>query len=141
VPADDLMVFRYADYGSVAYGLVVIVNPKFAADKPDAVRGFLRAVTAGTRLAISQPAQAIDDVMAQMDGVSRDLELERLRAVIRDNILTDDVRRDGLGDVDPARFEASLDEIANDFSFRRRPSLADIVDNSFLPDLPGRKIN
>lgn len=141
VPADDLAVFRYADYGSAAYGLVVIVNPKFAADRPDAVRGFLRAVIAGTRLAISQPAQAIDDVVAQMDGGSRDLELERLRIVLHDNILTDDVKRDGLGGLDPARFEASLGEIAEDFSFRKRPSAADIFDQSFLPDPAGRKID
>jgi NitT/TauT family transport system substrate-binding protein len=141
VPADDLAVFRYADYGSVAYGTVVIVNPKFAADRPEAVRGFLRAVAAGMRLTISQPAQAIDDVIAQMDGGSRDLELERLRIVIHDNILTDDVKRDGLGGLDPARFEASLGEIAEDFSFRKRPSAAEIFDSTFLPDLAGRKID
>jgi NitT/TauT family transport system substrate-binding protein len=141
VPADDLAVFRYADYGSVAYGTAVIVNPKFAADRPEAVRGFLRAVVIGMRLAVSQPEQAIDDVIAQMDGGSRELERERLRVVMHDNILTDDVKRDGLGGLDPARFEASLGEIAEDFSFRKRPSVADIFDGTFLPDPAGRKID
>ncbi len=31
VPADDLTVLRYADYGCEAYGFALIVNPKFAA--------------------------------------------------------------------------------------------------------------
>jgi NitT/TauT family transport system substrate-binding protein len=51
VPADDLAVLRYADYGCEAYGFAVIVNPAFAAARPEAVKGFLRAVIAGTHLA------------------------------------------------------------------------------------------
>ena len=42
VPADDLAVLRYAEYGCEAYGLVLIVNPALAAAKPEAVKG-LRA--------------------------------------------------------------------------------------------------
>src|SRR5258708_14880727 len=75
VPADDLAVFRYADYGSAAYGLALIVNPKFAAARPDAVKAFVRAITAATQLAIKDPDKAIDDVMTQMDNGTRDLEL------------------------------------------------------------------
>ncbi len=141
VPSADLAVFRFADYGSAAYGLSVIVNPKFAKEKPEAVRAFLRAVTAGTQLAIRQPAQAVDAVIAAMDDGSRDIELERLRTVLADNVLTDDVKRDGLGGIDAARFEASLGEIAEDHSFRKRPTAADIFDDSFLPGSVGRKIN
>lgn len=141
VPADDLAVFRFADYGSAAYGVAVIVNPKFAATKPDAVRAFVRAVTAGTQLTIKQPAKAIDDVITQMENGSRELELTRLRIAISDNILTDDVRRDGLGGIDATRFDASLNEIAEDFTFRKRPTAADIFDDSFLPGSVGRKIN
>ena len=39
VPADDLAVLRYADYGCEAYGFAVIANPAFAAAKPDAREG------------------------------------------------------------------------------------------------------
>jgi NitT/TauT family transport system substrate-binding protein len=141
VPADDLAVFRFADYGSAAYGVAIIVNPKFAATKPDAVRAFVRAVTASTQLTIKQPAKAIDDVVTQMENGSRELELTRLRIAISDNILTDDVRRDGLGGIDATRFDASLNEIAEDFTFRKRPTAADIFDDSFLPGSVGRKIN
>src|SRR6266436_5917808 len=79
VPSDDLAVLRYADYGCEAYGFAVIVNPAFAAAKPDAVKGFLRAVIAGTQIAIKDPARAVDDVVSLMDDGSRELELDRLR--------------------------------------------------------------
>jgi NitT/TauT family transport system substrate-binding protein len=141
VPADDLAVFRFSDYGSAAYGLAVIVNPKFATAKPDAVRAFVRAITAGTQLTIKEPTKAIDDVMTQMENGNRELELTRLRIAITDNILTDDVRRDGLGGIDIARFDASLNEIADDFTFKKRPTAADIFDDSYLPGSVGRKIN
>jgi NitT/TauT family transport system substrate-binding protein len=141
VPADDLAVLRYADYGCEAYGFAVIVNPAFAAAKPSAVKGFLRAAIAGTDLAIREPGHAADEVVSRMDGGSRDLELERLRTLIRDNILTGEVKRNGIGGVDPARLERSIDQIAEDFKFHKRPSAADIFDDAFLPRLDGRLIN
>ena len=141
VPADDLAVLRYADYGCEAYGFAVIVNPAFAATKPEAVKGFVRAVIAGTHLAIREPERTAEDVVSLMDGGSRELELERLRTLISDNILTGEVRRNGIGGVDPARLERSINQIAEDFKFQKRPSAADIFDDAFLPPLGGRLIN
>lgn len=141
VPADDLAVLRYADYGCEAYGFAVIVNPAFAAARPESVKGFLRAVIAGTQAAIREPERAADDVVSRMDGGSRDLELERLHTVISDNILTGEVQRNGIGGIDTARFDRAIDQIAEDFKFRKRPSPADIFDDSFLPPLNGRLIN
>ena len=141
VPADDLAVLRYADYGCEAYGFAVIVNPAFAAAKPDAVKGFIRAVIAGMHLAIKEPERAVDEVVSRMDGGSRDLELERLQTVMRDNILTGEVRRNGIGGIDPARLERAIDQLAEDSKFQKRPAAADIFDESFLPPLGGRLIN
>jgi NitT/TauT family transport system substrate-binding protein len=141
VPADDLAVFRYADYGCEAYGFAVIVNPAFAAAKPEAVKGFLRALIGGIHLTIREPGRAADEVVSRMDDGSRDLELERLRTVISDNLLTGEVQRNGIGGIDPARLSRSIDQIAEDFKFRKRPTPADIFDDSFLPPLNGRLVN
>ncbi|TPQ25562.1 nitrate ABC transporter substrate-binding protein, partial [Bradyrhizobium guangdongense] len=62
VPAGDLVVLRYADYGCEAYGFAVVVNPAFAAAKPDAVRGFMRALIAGLNATVKDPERAVDDV-------------------------------------------------------------------------------
>jgi NitT/TauT family transport system substrate-binding protein len=141
VPADDLAVFRYADYGCEAYGFAIIVNPAFAASRPEAVKGFLRAVVAGTHLAIQRPERAVDEVISRMDGGSRDLELERLRTLIHDNILTREVQSRGIGGIDPARLDRSIGQIAEGFKFEKRPSAADIFDDAFLPPLGDRLVN
>lgn len=141
IPADDLAVFRFAEFGCAAYGLAVIVNPKVAATRRDTVKRFVRSVTEGVRLTIRQPDKAIDEVMTQMDGGTRELELARLKIAIGDNILTDDVKRDGFGGIDAGRFEASLDAIAQDVALRKRPVAADVFDAAFLPDADGRKVN
>lgn len=141
VPSGDLVVLRYADHGCEAYGFAVVVNPGFTAAKPDAVRGFLRALIAGINATVKDPERAVDDVVSRMDDGVRDLELERLRTVLADNILTDEVRRNGLGDIDPARLERAIDQIAQDFKFRKRPTAGDVFDGSFLPPVGGRLIN
>jgi NitT/TauT family transport system substrate-binding protein len=141
VPASDLAVFRFSDYGCEAYGLALIVAPAFASAKPEAVRGMARAVIAGTHLAIKDPMAAVDEVVGQIEGGSQELELERLRSVISDNILTEEVKRNGIGGIDPARLERSIDEIAEDYKFRRRPVAFDIFDGSFLPPADGRMMN
>ncbi|MBV9983578.1 ABC transporter substrate-binding protein [Bradyrhizobium sp.] len=141
IPASDLAVLRFSDYGGESYGFALIVNPAFAAGKAEAVRGLVRATIAGTHLAIKDPAAAADEVAALIDGGSRELELERLRTVLADDILTDEVRQKGLGGIDPARLDRSIGQIGEDFKFRKRPTPADIFDDSFLPPADGRMIN
>ena len=141
VPADDLAVLKFADYGCEAYGFAVIVNPALAATKPEAVKGFVRAVIGGLNLVIKDPAGAAAEVANRMDGGSKDLELERLQSILRDNILTSEVKRNGIGAIDPARFERSIDQVAEDFKFQKRPQASDIFDDQFLPPLNGRLIN
>jgi NitT/TauT family transport system substrate-binding protein len=80
-------------------------------------------------------------VLTQMDGGSRELELERVRTVLRDNIATGEVRRDGIGTASAERFEKSLEQIALDFKFRNKPALQDVFDNAFLPPAGSRKID
>ena len=141
VPADDLAVLRFADYGCEAYGFAIIVNPQLAAAKPEAVKGFVRSVIGGVHLTVKDPAGAVLEVVNRMDGGSRDLELERLHAILRDNILTGEVKRNGLGGIDQARFERSIDQLAEGFKFQKRPQLSDIFDDQFLPPVNGRLIN
>jgi NitT/TauT family transport system substrate-binding protein len=141
VPQSDLVVIRFADFGDRSYGRVLVVNPAFAAANPDAVSAFIRAVINGIKLAAKDPARATDDVLAQMDAGSRELEFERIRTVLRENIVTPDVKRDGLGGITRERFDASLDQIAADFKFRQRPALKDVFNDAFLPPATSRKVD
>jgi NitT/TauT family transport system substrate-binding protein len=141
VPADDLAVLRFADYGCEAYGFALIVNPEFAAKHPDAVKGFVRALIAGTNLTIRDEGHAVDEVLTRMEDGSRDLELERLHTVLRDNIQTDEVWHNGLGGIDAVRLERAIDQVKEGFKFENRPSATDVFDERFLPPRADRLIN
>jgi NitT/TauT family transport system substrate-binding protein len=142
VPVDDIVVMLMADYGVNLYGNSIIVNPKFAADNPDAVKGFLRAFVKGLKDTIKDPSHAVDSVIKRNDLAKKPVELERLKMAIDDNILTPEVKRDGYGAVDPERLAKAIDQIAITYDFKNgKPKAADAFDSSFLPPAADRKVN
>ena len=88
-----------------------------------------------------EPVSAVDSVLRRNGVAKKDVELERLQMAIKDNILPPEVKANGFGGVDPARFDKSIDQLAEDGKFNKRPTPADIFDDSFLPPLNGRLIN
>ena len=68
VPVDDIVVLLMADYGVELYGNAIIVNSKFAAEHPDAVKGFLRAFMRGLKETVKQPSTAIESVLKRNDA-------------------------------------------------------------------------
>lgn len=141
VPLDDVVVLPMAKYGLKLYGGAIMVNSKFAADRPDAVEGFLRAFLKGLKDTIKNPAAAADSVVMREDLGKKEVELERLRMAIRDNIVTPEVRAEGLGAIDGARFTEAINQIALTYGFRAKPKAGDIFDPAFLPAAADRKLN
>src|SRR5262249_33354348 len=81
-----------ADYGLKLYGNAIIINPKFAAEKPEAVRAFLHAFLKGLKDIVRRPVDAVDAVVRRDEALKKEVELERLRMAIRDNIVTPEVK-------------------------------------------------
>jgi NitT/TauT family transport system substrate-binding protein len=140
VPADDIVVLRMANHGVDLYGNAIIVNPKFAAEKPEAVAAFLRAFLKGLRETVRDPAHAVDSALRRNELATKAVEVERLRLAIHDNIVTPEVREQGFGDVDPARLEKSIDQLALTYEFKAKPKPADVFDPAFLPDAALRRV-
>jgi NitT/TauT family transport system substrate-binding protein len=141
VPVDDLVLLPMADYRLKLYGGAIIVNSKFAAEKPDAVAGFLRAVLKGLKDTIKNPSLAVDSLLKRDDAGKMEVELERLRMAIKDNIVTPEVRADGLGAIDGARLTEAINQIALTHAFKAKPKANDIFDAAFLPAAADRKLN
>ncbi|HEY5218045.1 MAG TPA: ABC transporter substrate-binding protein [Pseudolabrys sp.] len=142
VPVDDIVVLLMADYGVNLYGNAIIVNARFAAEHPDAVKGFLRAFVKGLKETVKAPASAVDSVLKRNDVAKKDTELDRLNIALRDNILTPEVRAKGYGGVDITRFARAIDQIGLTYKFKSdRPKLEDIFDASYLPPVADRKVN
>src|SRR5215211_805399 len=141
VPADDIVVMHMREHGLDLYGNVIMVSEKFLAEKPEAVRGFLRALVRGLRDTIDDPAAAVDTVLTRNDVARKDVELDRLRMVLEQNILTPWVKENGVGGIDRARFERALDQIGLAFPYRQKPKVDDVFDERFLPPASDRKMN
>jgi NitT/TauT family transport system substrate-binding protein len=141
VPADDITVLMMADYGVALYGNAIVVNSKFAAEKPEAVKAFLRAFLAGLKDAIRNPQAAIDAVIKRNSMAKKEVELERLQGAIKGNIITPEVRENGLGAVDLARLEEAIDQIALARKLKTRPKPADVFDSAFLPPAADRGLD
>ena len=103
VPPDDLTILPMADYGVELYGDAIMVSPVFAQEKPAAVGAFLRAYVRALKDTMRDPARAVEAVLHRAEGFSKDVELERLRMAIRDNIVTPAVKANGFGGIEPVR--------------------------------------
>ena len=142
VPVNDIVVLLMADYGVELYGNAIIVSPKFAAEHADAVKGFLHAFLKGLKETVKSPAAAIGAALERNDAAKKDSELERLTMAIRDNILTPEVKANGYGGIDAARFARAIDQLALAAKFKSaKPKPDDIFDDSFLPPAAERKVN
>lgn len=141
VAVDDMVLMPMVNYGLKLYGSAIIVNAKFAADNPVAVKAFLRAFLRGLRETVRQPAAAVESILKREDLAKKDVELERLRMALRDNVVTPEVRANGFGAIDNARLQESIDQIALIYSFRAKPKPEDIFDATFLPAATDRKVN
>jgi NitT/TauT family transport system substrate-binding protein len=130
-----------ANYGLKLYGNAVVVNSKFAAEKPEAVKAFLQALLKGIKETVRRPGDAVETIVKRDDLAKKEVELERLRMAIRDNILTPEVRTDGYGGIAVARFGEAIDQIALTHSFKTKPKPEDVFDASFLPPLSERKVH
>jgi len=139
VPVDDIVLMPMADYGLKLYGNTIIINPRFAADKPEAVRAFLHAFLKGLKDVVRRPVDAVDAVVRRDETLKKEVELERLRMAIRDNIVTPEVKADGYGAVDFVRLAESIDQIGLVYTFKAKPKADDIFDASFLPPADERR--
>jgi NitT/TauT family transport system substrate-binding protein len=138
VPPGDATVMLMTDYGVKLYGNAIIVHPKFATDKPEAVKGFLRAYVKGLNYTIANPGDAIASVLSRNGVANKEAELERLNYALEKNMLTAEVKSIGFGAVDMTRLEASIDQLALTYKFEGKPKASDIFDASFLPPAAAR---
>ncbi|MEL6768569.1 MAG: ABC transporter substrate-binding protein [Pseudomonadota bacterium] len=133
VPEDDISVLLMADYGVELYGNAIIVNTDFAAANPDAVTGFLTGIAKGWKRAIEAPEVAIASLLKRNPAADAALEERRLLLAAEANVLTDYVRANGMGTVDPERFAAAIEQTKTVYEFQNAPDPAVIFDARYLP--------
>lgn len=132
-PEKDFRWFFYADHGIDLYSNGVMVSPKLAHEKPEAVKGLLRAINRALRETIGDPQAAIDLLATEEPLLNKEIELRRLIYVYGSLIDTPKARELGIGDVDDERLKSSIAIVSSAFELSKQPDAAQVFDHGFLP--------
>ncbi len=132
VKEEDIVMMKFNDFGAELYGNAVIVSPRFAAENPEAVRGFLRAINRAIKEVVANPEAHIGLVKARDPLVTESVELTRLKMMV-EFVDTPVARRTGLGGVDKLRFDNTIDRVVSAFGIKNQVSPDGIFNSSFLP--------
>lgn len=134
VPEDDISTILMADYGLDLYGNAIIVNTDFAAENPDAVKGFVAAVGLGWKDAIADPAAAVAQLIERNPAGDADLETRRLQLALEANVMTPYVMENGMGTIEADRFASALEQIKETYEFQSEPDAALYFTDAYLPE-------
>lgn len=133
IPREDIVVLPYATHGVQLYGNVIIASPKLIAEKPEALRAFLKAFAKGTKEAIAQPEVAIASLKAKDGLVKTDLEIKRLKLTIETAVDSEGARKEGFGRLKPERLKLMAEQVAKAYETKNPIPVDAVWNGSFLP--------
>jgi NitT/TauT family transport system substrate-binding protein len=140
IAPSDIKFLYYSDVGLNIYGNAILASKKILETNPKAVRGFVAATAKGWRDAIANPAAAIAALKKRSSLVDDKLELAKLEWLIKNQLVTDESKADGLGAVRADRFATSLTTVGAAFELAKTPAPAEVFAAEFLPDAAIRKL-
>ena len=134
VPEEDISTILMADYGLKLYGNAIIVNTNFANENVATVEAFLAAVAAGWKDAISDPKSAVASLIKRNPAADASLEERRLMLAVDANVLTDNVKANGMGLVDAERLKAAVAQLGETYEYKGTPEVSLYFSDKYLPD-------
>lgn len=137
-PDKQLRLIRFGDYGMDLYSNAIIVSKKFIKEHPDAVKGFLKALTRGVKDAMADPKAAVEAVAKREPLIKFDVELAKLEATFDSDMNHPEIAKIGLGDVDDERMAKGIDILVGAKELTRTPKVGEVFDRSFMPPLSDR---
>ena len=132
-PEKDFRWIYYADSGVDLYSNGVMVSPKLAKEKPEAVKGLVRAINRALQDVMANPDAAIDLLAVREPLIKKDIEKQRLIYVYKTLIDTPEARDLGIGDVSDTRMANAITTIAESYELTNAPKAAQVFDRAFLP--------
>jgi ABC-type nitrate/sulfonate/bicarbonate transport system substrate-binding protein len=129
---EDLSVLKYTDAGVNLYGNAVLASRKLITEQPAAVSGFLRATNRALKETLLNPGAAIAAIKQREPILDEKVELDRwhLSALY---VAASDVGSHGLGDVRKALVEEQIEQVAEVFGLKVKPTFDSVFERSFLP--------
>jgi NitT/TauT family transport system substrate-binding protein len=132
VPLDQISILKYTDIGFDVYGTGMWVRKDFLEKNPKTVAAMVSAVNKGTKDAIADPRAAAELMKKYNELLNVDIECARLMMGLEHD-LNDDVRKHGLSYVNPARMQASIDQVVKAMRYPHSPALDQVWSAKYLP--------
>ena len=130
---EEVRAWNYKDYGVKIYGNALLARPRFIAEHPKAVAGFVRAFNRALRETIANPEAVIKYVKQREPLIDEALELRRLKGMLDEFIATPGARASGLGPVDNARLDEQVKQVSEALKLNAVPGAEQLFNPSFLP--------
>ncbi|RAI42542.1 ABC transporter substrate-binding protein [Rhodoplanes roseus] len=140
VKLEDIELLYFSDFGFDFFGNSLIVNPEVLARNPDLVRRVAIATARAWTTASKTRDAAIASVVRREKLLDAKVERARMDWVIDKLIRTDNVRKNGIGQADPARIERAIGLIKTGFDLPTAPTVGQLFDPSFMPPAEDRNI-
>src|SRR2546421_6079803 len=107
-PDKDFRWIYYADGGLDLYSNGVMVSQRLAKEKPEAVKGLVRAINKALKDCLANPNAAIELLAKQEPLLNKDIEKRRLVYVAKTLIATPEASELGVGDMKDARMDEAI---------------------------------
>ena len=132
----ELRTYLLGDHGLELYSNGIATTEAYLAEKPDVVKGFVRAALKGWKFALDNPEKAAELQMKYVEGLKPEVIAAEI-GVVRGLAVTPDTEANGLGWVSEEKMQKSIDFVAEYVGVNGDvPGVADIYASGFLPEEP-----
>jgi NitT/TauT family transport system substrate-binding protein len=133
VPEADIRLMPFANYGVELYGHVLTVKRDYAEKNGDAIRNFIRGVVHGMNVMIKDPDAAITATKKRDPLILADIEKGRIKMSLDYMFISPNVLQNGMSNVDMARLDRTLQQVAKPFDLKTVPTAAQVYTDKYLP--------
>ncbi|MDB5843313.1 MAG: transporter permease [Polaromonas sp.] len=137
--AQELSVLPYSKAGVNLYGNAILASSNLIAQNPKVVAAFLRATNRAIVATFANPAASIAATRQREPMLDEKVELERWK-ITAQYVGASDTASHGLGDIRKLYLEQQVDDVAETFSLKNRPSADSLFNLSMLPPKAERMV-
>ena len=135
---EQIRYIRYGDFGMDLYSNTVVVSRKLAHDKPEVVKGLVRAINQGLIDTLKDPDAAIASVTKREPLLNAKVERARYDATLADEMSGKELADIGVGDIVDNRLQRAIEIAVKAYGLPRAPAPSEIFSRDFLPPLSER---
>jgi NitT/TauT family transport system substrate-binding protein len=133
IPASDVRLMPYADYGVNLYGHAIVTTPAYAEQNPKVITDFIRGFMHGLNVMIKDPNAAIVSTKKRDGLINEEVEKARIQMSLEAMFLSDNVWKNGVSFVDKARLARTLEQVGEAFQLSTKPTVEEIYTEKYLP--------